>query len=319
VQRVDAVGYNIRHFCQELIDHFRDLTLLKAVGDPAGMTDLAGGELAELRDESAVVTLADLQRQLVILLKAEQEMAHATFPRLLLEMALIRMASLAPVVPVEEIITRLQKLEERGGGGLVASAQPAWGKSPSVGERRERVSSPASPVENPRTPAPAVLSGARSSGQEPPASQLTPVQTTRSNGEGDDLWPRFVAFVKEKKVSIGTLLEHGRPLKVTPTAIEIGFPDGSYYLHTLREADYEAALKELARAFFQAETRITLSPLAKPSDAVPPSLAEKKSLDQTRRRESLKLTAEKHPMVAAALEIFGGELGEIVESDESSE
>ena len=117
VRQVDDVGYSMRHFCQELIDHFRNLTVLKAVGDAAGLIDLTAAELAEIKATAAAVDLADLQRHLAILLKAESDMAHATFPRLLLEMALIKMASLAPVVPVDEILERLRRLERAASEG----------------------------------------------------------------------------------------------------------------------------------------------------------------------------------------------------------
>ena len=311
VRQVDAVGYSMRHFTQELIGHFRNLTVLKAVGSPAGLTDMAEGELAELGELAAAADLADLQRHMVILLRAENEMAHATFPRLLLEMAFIRMATLSPVVPVDEILDRLRQLEAKGEGGMVASANAAWRASQPPRQRKdgsERVTRephPAGPAPIGQ-PADTRLAG---DGEAPTQHP----ETRRGQAEGDDLWPRFVSFVKEKKMSIGSLLEHGRPLKVSATAVEVGFPDGSYYLHTLREADYGEELQELARSFFLADTKVKVVPLAAESGAAPLSLAEKKRLDRAKRQEDLWMAAERHPMVTAALEIFGGEIGTVKE------
>ena len=43
VRRVDAFGCNMRHFCHELIDHFRSMTILKAMGGAADLSELARG------------------------------------------------------------------------------------------------------------------------------------------------------------------------------------------------------------------------------------------------------------------------------------
>jgi DNA polymerase-3 subunit gamma/tau len=311
VRQVDAVGYSMRHFCQELIDHFRNLTVMKAVGDTAGLMDLAAGELAEIEATAAAADLADLQRHVAILLKAESDMAHATFPRLLLEMALLRMANLAPVVPVDEILERLRSLEGKGGGGMVASATPAWGMSRPPADSHPQPKTTRSATV-PAPPAP----------RSPRSETLQEVlEHNSSDGVAEaDPWPRFVAFVKEKKASIGSFLEHGRPLKVSSSSLEIGFtPEQSYYLNTLREPDYGAVLKELACTFFRGEPGIRLIPLPGTSEATPPSLAEKKSLEDAAKRETLRQTAETHPLVAAALEIFGGAVSEIREIDKADD
>ncbi len=311
VRQVDAVGYSMRHFCQELIDHFRNLTVLKAVGDIDGLMDLAAGEVEDLNAAAADVDLADLQRHLAILLRAENDMAHATFPRLLLEMALLRMATLVPVVPVNEILERLKQLEGKGGSGLVASAPPAWGKSQSSSQSRPQLQTSRSTAASPP------VDSQPSRGE---ALQEVAEHNGFSGPADTDLWPRFVAFVKERKASIGSFLDHGRPLKVSPTTLEIGFtPEQSYYLNTLREADYGATLKELAHAFFHGEPGIRLISLAEVSESVPPSLVEKKSLENEAKQQNLKQTAKRHPLVAAALEIFGGAIGEIKELDNSSD
>ena len=75
---------------------------------------------------SASVSLPELQRHVAILLKAESEMAHSGFARLIMEMALVKMATLAPVVPVNEILEPFKVVAERTADALIASSQPAW-------------------------------------------------------------------------------------------------------------------------------------------------------------------------------------------------
>ena len=101
VKRVDDSGCNIRHFCHELIEMMRTLLLLKSSAAVADLLDLSDRELAEAAAIAEKTDMETIQRCIFILLRADAEMAHSSFTRLLLEMALIRMASLSPVIPVQ--------------------------------------------------------------------------------------------------------------------------------------------------------------------------------------------------------------------------
>jgi len=305
VKRVDAFGYNMRQFCQELIDHFRSIAITAAIGPAADLSDLSAAELAEIRKTAANVGLNDLQRHLSILLKAEGEMANSTFSRLVLEMALLKMATLVPAVPVNEILERLKAMENHGRKGMVASPPPSWEKSSHGRDKAPGVVSVSSaPPDNKGTSRPTGEQG----GAKPKTRHSL---ATDELGSEMDLWTGFVALVKGKKPLLASLLEHGRPLKVSPGHLEIGFPEGSFQLHSLREPAAMTELKGIAKAYFHMESVISLFPLTDMPAGAPATLLEKKSLDEADRIRLIEQTAKGHPMVAAALEIFGGEIEEI--------
>ena len=285
VARVDSFGYNMRSFCQELIDHFRNIVVSKVSANPAELLDLAEGELADVREQASTGTLDQLQRYLSILLKAEAEMSLSGFTRLILEMALLKMCTLLPVVPVDEIIERLRVLEGSPGKILStpAAAPPSLPPKAPVAARAVEV-----PAATPASAEPAPTSFA---------------------GEG---WAGFVAFVNREKKSIGKLLEHGRPLQFTAKDVEIGFPKGSFHLSCLQDADSMAALTELAARFCKATPTVRLTPLNGENRGLPPTVQEKKSLEADGRQQQLEEIARKHPLVAAAVEIFNAEIAEIV-------
>jgi DNA polymerase-3 subunit gamma/tau len=309
VRQVDAFGYNMRYFCQELIDQFRTITLIRAAGEGVDLPELAATELAELTEQALGAELSDLQRYLTILLKTEGEMAHATFPRLLVEMAFVRMATLVPVVPVDAILERLRTLEGKlaGGGAVVAAASPVWEKSsPRPAERGVTRPAAPSPAAKPNAvPAPA-QAAARESLPEP--SDTPP----RAGSEGT--WDGFVAFVRGKKRLLATILEHGRPLAVASQRLEIGFSAGSFELRQIQDPDKLTELKTLAKSYFRGETDIRLVPMSDAAPDAPISLVEKKSRDEAGQRQQLQDKASGHPMVAAALEVFGGEIAEVKEN-----
>jgi DNA polymerase III subunit gamma/tau len=306
VRRVDSFGYNMRQFCQELLDHFRNMTIIKAVGAAADLPDLAEAELAEIKEQAAGVELADLQRHLAILLKTEGPMAQTTFPRLALEMALLKMATLVPVVPVDELLERLRALERGGSGGMVASPEPSWGK-------------PAGTAAAPASSGVAQGKPAASPRPTPEKRSSQPSPPRERDEAAADPWEGFVAFVKGKKPLLASCLENGHPIRVSAALLEIGYPAGSFQLSRLQDAAAMAELKGLAQAFFRGATDIRLVSLSEQQEGAPPSLAEKKSLEEANRLQMMRQTATSHPLVAAALEIFGGEIGEIGEISEEKE
>lgn len=309
VARVDEFGYNIRQFCGELIDHLRNLLILKAVGDATDLLDLSEAELATLRQQANDAPLEDLQRYLSILLRADGELAGTSFPRLVLEMALVRMATLAPSVPVDELLDRLKKIEEEGGVG-VADSRAQWRPAPQA--------SPVAPARPASTPAPPPqpverLAAPTAPSASPPHRRgAQPAPEPRRTG---DDWADFVVYVKGGKPRLGSMLEQGSPLAVTAERLEIGFPEGAFALASLKDSDSQAALKELACQFFRAEPAIVLRSLPPGAGEAPPNLLEKKRAEDERRQSDLKQAATSHPAVSEALDVFGGTLADVVPLD----
>ena len=310
VARVDSFGYSMRQFCQEMIDPFRAVAIIQAVGDATGLLELSEAELSELGALAKQQTPGELQRHLTLLLKAEGEMAHASFPRLVLEMALMKMATLRPAVPVQELLRRLAALE---GSAPAGARPPQQGAAPERQEARP-VPRPA-PAAAPHAPGQAV-SPARSAAAAPAPQASAPVQAPAAPAlavDAGDLWGSLVRFVKGKRPMIGSELEQVYPVRVSRELIEIGCLAGSYELRRMSDPDKIAELKALAQAHFGVPTVVRVAVLdAIPTDA-PPTLSEKKSLADAERAANLRREAEAHPLVTCAVEIFDGEIAEVKE------
>jgi DNA polymerase-3 subunit gamma/tau len=305
VKRVDSFGYSMRQFCQELIDHFRNLTILRAVDTAGEILDLSEAECAELTVLAANISPTDLQRHLVILLKAESEIAHSNFGRLILEMALLKMAALAPVIPVNEIIDRLKALESGAPLPAIASSAPVWEKSAPA----------ATPASSAVRTAPAPSRSAEHTPAPPTgkASPTPPVADQNMPPRSDSGWAGFVAFVKGKKPVLATFLEVGRPLTVSGKSLEIGYAAGSFELSKMQDPDSLEDIKTLSHAYFGSQPVIRFQAIAGETTGTPPSLQEKKNLEEAERKRQLREQALEDPAIHAALEVFGGEVGEVSE------
>ena len=111
VEQIYQFGYDIQRFCQELLQYLRNLILLKVSSRPEPFLELPEEEILSLKGQAEKFQFDRLNQLFGFLLKGEEEVAQSTFPRTMVEMALIRMAMLRPLRPIDEII---KKLEEMG-------------------------------------------------------------------------------------------------------------------------------------------------------------------------------------------------------------
>ena len=120
-------------------------------------------------------------------------------------------------------------------------------------------------------------------------------------------------FVKGKKPMLGSELEQLYPVKVSRELMEIGCLTGSYQLKRMQDPEQLAELKGLALAHFGVPTVVKIVVLSEVPSGVPPTLSEKKTLEDAQRKAELRRAAEEHPLVAAAVALFDGEIAGVKE------
>lgn len=278
VRRVDDLGHSFRQFALELVEIFRALVLVKVLEDPADLLDATDDDLQELRSLAAVASQEDLHRLLTILVRTETDLVGSPFPRLTMEMALVRSASLPPARDIATLVRKLEELEHR----LAGTALPAPLAVPSA-----RVEPPAG------------------GGGTPPKKSEAPAASAERKS-----WQGLVEHIRNHRPMIASLLEHGSPLVIDPPRLELAFPAGSFHLEQIRDPETQAAFAELAQSYFGSPAAIRVT-AAEGRGKGPLSLQEEQRSQETDRRKRLREDALTHPMVRAVREIFGAEVKEV--------
>ncbi len=281
IQKVDDHGHSFRQFCQQLVALIRALVIIKLVDQPADLVDMSEAELQELAPLAAGAEIEDLQRILAILIKAEADLALSNYPRLTLEMVLVRLATLPPGTSVATLIKRLESVEKQllTGGFAVAAV-------PKVAERTPPPADPPPPEEF--------------SGKKPEALPAPE--------RGEKSWAGLVDFVKSRrKPLMSSLLEQSSPLKTDLPRLRIGVPDRFY---NLADAEMRQALEAFAQEYYGCEVRVEVEKVDG-GEGAPLSLHETKLRRETDRQNKIRDGATDHPMIRSALEIFGGAIDRI--------
>ena len=289
VQRVDEHGHAFRQFCRQVVALVRSLVVLKVSDRPGELLDAGETELQELKPLAEQCSLEDLQRMLTLLIGAEAELAQANYPRLTMEMVLIRLAQLPPGQDVARLISKLEALEKR----LAEGASP----SPSAPSAAPPPTAP--PAADPPDPAP---------GEAVPSSESAAPVGSAGQEKG---WAGLVDFVKSRRVRIGSFLEHGRLIGDQLPNLRVALP-ASFY--GLIDKEMKEELQSLAAEYFARPVKLEVTCLAG-NEAAPPSLLEERRRQETDREKRLQKDAVEHPMVKAAIEIFEGEVGKVTPID----
>jgi len=287
-QRFDQLGVALRQVAQELVEAFRALVICKVTPEPADLLDLVGEELHELQTLAEAASLEELQRIVTLLLKLQSELTSSPYPLLSLEMTLVRLANLPPMEDLARLLVRLESLEKRLRASPplpVAAGVPAPGSTaaPPPQPLTER------PPKKPEPPSPA-----------PP----------RARG-----WEELVEQVKKSRPMVGSILEHGRLLRLEPPTLEVGYPEGSFHFAHFQEADNRQAVEATARLLFDHPMTLRVVALAPDRQDVPPSLLEARQNQESDRQRRLRENALNHPALKAVQEIFGGEVKNVIPID----
>jgi DNA polymerase-3 subunit gamma/tau len=228
-------GCDLRRFTRDLLEHFRNLAVAKVSGG-ALLPDLADDEAAALRDQAARIPAADCDRAFRILLETDEEVARTPYPKLVLEMALLKLATLPALLPVEELLQRLADLDAR----LRGSAAPA-------------------------TPARPGASASPASAPTRPSARPAPVAPSSPGS-----WDEFVAFAHGERP---TLADH--LAKCTVRQLDVGgatltVPRG-FRFDYLSRRDHLALIEDLAARFFGRPLRVLVEAGEAANGGAPPA------------------------------------------------
>jgi DNA polymerase-3 subunit gamma/tau len=199
-QETTDAGKDARQVLRTLLEHFRDLLLVKTCGQAAaGILDAPKERFEQLQAQAQGASAADLLRAVRTLNDAVVESRQNTQPRLALDVALIRLARPEMDPSMEGLLTRIERLE---------AGRPGPARAPS---KTPPASNAAASNAAPEPPAPA-----------PPKSTPQTASTALTIDDVRRQWARVLEEVKRAKMLCHALLIEGTPVEVDGSVLIVG-------------------------------------------------------------------------------------------------
>ncbi len=104
-------GHDLRNFCRDLLSHVRDLLVVKVAGDAAEGLDAGDAERRELMLAAHEFSESDLVRFFHSLSETERSLREGAHPRYQLEIGLVKLIEMRRLVPLGQLLERLNALE----------------------------------------------------------------------------------------------------------------------------------------------------------------------------------------------------------------
>ena len=337
VREVEQQGRDPRHVFAEFLAYCRDALHLCLGGEPEAI-DLPGDEARALAAAVGEVPYERLLRMLHLLLASEAVVRRSEQGGLAMEIALLRAAELPKLTRIEEVLSggaggaapaagsRARPASSSGPGparaapGAAAAPPPAAARDEhaaggpdddgAAGARADRPQpAPADPV--PARPAAAAAAPAPVSADRPssapvvaaetPAAEVVPSPNPDGNGASIE---RFLEHVSRERQPLAAHLASAQRVEFEDGVLRITAPPGDHWLRdALGRKGNRAVLEDCLRSVWggAASWRLAEGAADEPAEPRPAPVSDHPAL--------------KHPTVQAALDIFGGTVESIDDSE----
>lgn len=126
IDRLYSESKDMARLCDELVEHFRALMLIKTIKNPRDILIMSDDEFEQAVTQSDYLSLADIVFYMDVLSRAYQRMGRGTGDRTELEMALVKLSATEFDGTVEALTARVTALEKAVKRGITVNyAQPA--------------------------------------------------------------------------------------------------------------------------------------------------------------------------------------------------
>lgn len=193
IDRLYSESKDMARLCDELVEHFRALMLIKTIKNPRDILIMSDDEFEQAVTQSDYLSLADIVFYMDVLSRAYQRMGRGTGDRTELEMALVKLSATELDGTVEALTARVTALEKAVKRGITVNyAQPAQqsvqaeaAQSASVPNTQTEVEEPFAKPEPEHKKAPIAK----------PAPEVKPV-AQRASVNLDELYDNAVPFAR---------------------------------------------------------------------------------------------------------------------------
>ncbi len=291
IESVYSKGQDIKKLYFELLEHFRHLMIVTMGKKVNALVDLPSHEIISMQEQTAGVSPAFISQVFDMLFAEEPNIRLSALPKTALEMAFLKIDQINPALTIDMLIQSIDQLKDN-------LAKGAMDPPPSIKAPETAVNIAEKPV--------AIHPQDRAAEDTDPKSQTMafehkePEKADLSSGDALEKWNRIVHWVSKKKPSIASILQKCRLVEIKKGGIEIEVAGNGYEISALKKN--QPFLEEVCLDYFNQKMELKMVANIK---------SDKKRQEGIKKETSEKQRALRHPLVADAVEIFGGKVNDV--------
>jgi len=272
-------GYEMKKFYADIIEHFRNLLVVKMGKKISKLINLPSHEIELMQDQVKDISEAYLNQIFDLLFKEEASIRLSAQPKLALEIALIRLSQIKPALPIDLLIEKLDDLK----------------KDVSEIHADNEVSEYDDTINNDGED----LKGVS---EKPNYSYGLNEDSSPPSCDTDDhleiTWEKILDILSKKHPSLAANLANCSLKKLAEQNIEIEVHGNDYNINMLKRDKNVAIIKKICSKFFGEKMNLTIK-------------AKNEPKTDGNQNNDLKQKALSHPLVTDTIEIFNGKVVDV--------
>jgi DNA polymerase-3 subunit gamma/tau len=283
LDEIYSAGHDMKKLYADLIEHFRNLLLVKMVKKIDGLVDIPSHEIDLMLDQVKEVSRTFLSQILDLLFKEEVSILTSTQPRLAIEMVFIRMFQMQPALPIDFLIEKLDNL-----------------RKDIYETRTDFRDTKSKPVFKDKQEGPIETSGEVSGTAESIEPFISAPLDLNENI--DRVWERLLSTFSEKYPSLAANLKNSTIKSLSGHRLEIEVNGNDFNINMVRRNKNSAIIKKVCSDFFGKDMEVIIAAQ---------KIQNLENQDKKDHAERLKQEALSHPLVTDAIDIFNGNIVDV--------
>jgi len=296
IDRIVNEGKDIVQVVLGLIEHFRNLSIVKISDNLNSLIDADPEKIKDYEAESKRFTIEEMLYVIYTLSNTIDFIRRSSLSRIPFEAAILKLTTRDSIMRLTDIMDKINGLGpgKETVGRLRDEIPVKEGRSNIVKDEasnKPKMQPEASPPKNTEEPQKAA----------PRSAALDEVLSS---------WTGVISYIMAKKISIASYLQEGYPVNLEANTLTIGFPkEFQFHKEVLETPDNRLLIEEAISKVLSVDLRVALI-LVEPANVQNRNKAgyfEKDiSEDLSNKGESVKKDID--PIVQSALEMFGGNI-----------
>jgi DNA polymerase-3 subunit gamma/tau len=291
LEEIFKTGADLTRFAGDMLEVLRHLLVIAECGGERATLDLPTDETEMLKKLAAQTGAPELHRMFALWYGVAEAITRSPFPKMLLEVGLIRLCRVGEVKQVEDVVARLDAILE-GGTGAPIPVRTQVAPAPN----------PAPRTSAPKAPAP-------EGGNEKPAdddANLTfePAPRTAADIASEKRWQEFMRWAVTERPQAAAILQQASLESITGQTAKVRFQN-AHYAEMQAEQERMERAAELLTSFFKRPMTLTVNSNTG-NDAKGPTLKQA----QKKKKDLIK-EALKDDIVSQAADILGAKLHDV--------
>ncbi|MFH1791871.1 MAG: DNA polymerase III subunit gamma/tau [Candidatus Omnitrophota bacterium] len=229
-----------------LIEHFRNLMVISACGKGGKHLSVNEDERKRLEELSGKISLEEIFYAVYTLSNALEVIGKTPLGKVPLEVALLKLSQKGKLMPMSELVDRLEKLEGALSGAALPNMPFPAGHAAVPPARKAAPDEGYAAVEEPA---------------DEPLQETTDLKANMSEYSEEakfqrlkGVWPEIVREAKTRKMSAGTYLEEGYLLDLKDNIIKVGFGRAnSLHKEALDSKQNKSIIIQILKDFMEAD------------------------------------------------------------------